>query len=70
MWTHLRTELVIDALEMALAQRRPTDVLHDSDPGTQYTSIGFAQCCCESGVRPSVGDCSDNAHWEESVRRW
>jgi putative transposase len=64
MATHLRTELVLDALEMALAQRRPTDVIHHSDQGTQYTSIAFGQRCREAGVRPStgsVGDCFDNA---------
>ena len=37
MATHLRTELVIDPLEMALAQRRPTDVVRHSDQGSQYT---------------------------------
>ena len=64
MATHLRTELVLDALDMALAQRRPTDVIHHSDQGTQYTSILFGQRCREAGVRPStgsVGDCYDNA---------
>jgi putative transposase len=64
MATHLRTELVLDALEMALTQRRPTDVIHHSDQGTQYTSIAFGQRCREAGVRPSmgsVGDCFDNA---------
>jgi putative transposase len=64
MATHLRTELVLDALEMALAQRRPTEVIHHSDQGSQYTSIAFGQRCREAGVRPSmgsVGDCFDNA---------
>ena len=64
MATHLRTELVLDALEMALSQRRPTDVVHHSDHGTQYTSIAFGKRCREAGVRPSmgsIGDCYDNA---------
>ena len=64
MATHLRTELVVDALNMALAQRRPTEVIHHSDQGTQYTSIAFGLRCREAGVRPSmgsVGDCFDNA---------
>jgi putative transposase len=64
MATHLRTELVLDALNMALGQRRPQGVIHHSDQGTQYTSIGFGQRCREAGVRPSmgsVGDCFDNA---------
>jgi putative transposase len=64
MTTHLRTELVLEALNMALGQRRPQGVIHHSDQGTQYTSIGFGQRCREAGVRPSmgsVGDCFDNA---------
>lgn len=64
MATHLRTELVLAALEMALGQRRPSDVVHHSDQGTQYTSFAFGQRCRQAGVRPSmgsVGDCFDNA---------
>src|SRR6202158_3582476 len=36
MATHLRTELVLEALNMALTQRRPSGVIHHSDQGTQY----------------------------------
>jgi len=64
MATHLRTELVLDALNMALQQRRPSNVIHHSDQGCQYTSIAFGKRCQEMGVRPSmgsVGDCYDNA---------
>ncbi len=64
MATHLRTELVLGALDMALCQRRPTDVIHHSDQGCQYTSIAFGKRCRQFGVRPStgsVGDCYDNA---------
>jgi putative transposase len=67
METHLRTELVLEALNMALAQRRPAGVIHHSDQGTQYTSIAFGMRCREAGVRPSmgsVGDCFDNAMCE------
>jgi putative transposase len=49
---------------MATAQRRPTDVIHHSDQGSQYTSIEFGQRCKKMGVRPSmgsVGDAYDNA---------
>jgi hypothetical protein len=42
MASHLRTELVLAALDMALAQRRPTDVIHHSDQGCQYTSLPSA----------------------------
>jgi putative transposase len=64
MATHLRTELVVAALEMALDQRRPQGVIHHSDQGTQYTSLAFGQRCQQAGVQPSmgsVGDCYDNA---------
>ncbi len=62
--THLRTELVLDALEMAIRQRRPKGVIHHSDQGSQYTSLAFGKRCREAGVRPSmgsVGDAYDNA---------
>jgi putative transposase len=64
MATHLKTQLVLDALEMALLQRRPVGVVHHSDQGTQYTSIAFGRRCQKAGVRPSTGsagDCYDNA---------
>jgi putative transposase len=67
MANHLRTELVLDALEMALGQRRPTDVIHHSDQGSQYTSLAFGGRCREAGIRPSVGsvgDAYDNAMCE------
>ena len=64
MGTHLRTSLVLQALDMALWQRRPKAVIHHSDQPTQYTSIAFGLRCKEAGVRPSmgsVGDAYDNA---------
>jgi putative transposase len=64
---HLRTELVLSALDMALEQRRPEGVIHHSDQGCQYTSFAFGRRCREQGVRPSmgsVGDCYDNAMCE------
>ncbi len=64
MATHLRTELVLEALNMAIWQRRPRSVVHLSDQGSQYTSIAFGARCREAGVRPStgsVGDAYDNA---------
>jgi len=67
METHLRTELVLQALNMALWQRKPDEVIHHSDQGTQYTSIAFGLRCKEAGVRPSmgsVGDAYDNAMCE------
>jgi putative transposase len=67
MATHLRTELVLEALEMAVWQRQPSGVIHHSDQGSQYTSVAFGKRCREAGVRPSmgsVGDAYDNAMCE------
>ena len=64
MANHLRTELVLDAMEAAIGQRRPSSVIHHSDQGCQYTSVAFGKRCGEAGVRPSmgtVGDAYDNA---------
>jgi putative transposase len=63
----LKTRVVLDALDMALAARRPENVIHHSDRGSQYTSIAFGNRCREAGVRPStgsVGDAYDNAMCE------
>ena len=67
MANHLRTELVLQALNMAIWRRRPEGVIHHSDQGSQYTSIAFGKRCKALGVRPSmgsVGDCYDNAMCE------
>lgn len=64
MANHLRTELVLNALNMALARRRPHRVVHHSDKGSQYTSLAFGNRCREMGVVTSTGtagDCFDNA---------
>lgn len=64
MENHLKTDLVLAALDMALAQRRPQAVIHHSDRGTQYTSYAFGKRCREAGIVPSmgsVGDAYDNA---------
>lgn len=65
MASHLRTELVLDALEMALWKRRPAaGLIHHSDHGCQYTSLAFGRRCRDAGITPSmgsVGDAYDNA---------
>ena len=64
---HLRTELVTDALDMAIWRRRPTPeakLIHHSDHGTQYTSWAFGQRLRNAGLlgsMGSVGDALDNA---------
>jgi len=65
--SHLRTELVVDALNIAVGQRKPSTVIHHSDQGCQYTSVAFGLRCREVGVKPSmgsVGDAYDNAMCE------
>ena len=62
---HLRAELVVSALEMAVWNRQPGEgVIHHSDHGCQYTSLLFGKRCQAVGIRcsmGSVGDCYDNA---------
>jgi putative transposase len=61
----LSTRLVLDALEMAIANRRPgAGLIFHSDRGCQYTSYVFGRRCKEAGILPSmgsVGDALDNA---------
>jgi len=70
---HMRTDLVLDALRMALHQRAPgADValVHHSDAGSQYTSIDYTQTLDDAGVLASigtVGDAYDNALAESFV---
>jgi putative transposase len=62
---HIRTELVIDALEMAVANRRPSPgPVHHSDQGSQFTSFAFGRRLRDTGILPSmgaVGTAYDNA---------
>jgi putative transposase len=70
---HMRTDLVLDALRMALGQRRPgadLALVHHSDRGSQYTSIDYTQTLEDHGVLASVGsvgDAYDNALAESFV---
>src|SRR5262245_28304348 len=67
MMTHLTTDLVLAALDMAVRARQPRDVIHHSDHGSQYTSLAFGQHCRTAGIHPSmgtIGDCYDNAMCE------
>ncbi|HZB70237.1 MAG TPA: IS3 family transposase [Sphingomicrobium sp.] len=62
---HMRTELVTDALQMALAQRRPAPgLIWHSDQGSQFVSLAFGQQARAAGIAQSMGsrgDCFDNA---------
>jgi putative transposase len=67
---HMRTELVTDALAMAIHQRRPSvGVIHHSDKGSQYTSLAFGQRCEQAGIRPSTGRTGTCFDCETVVRR-
>jgi putative transposase len=53
---HMRAELVIEALEMAIWQRRPeAGLVHHSDRGGQYVSLIFGQRCRDAGIDLSMG---------------
>ncbi len=62
---HMRTELVTDALQMALAQRRPDPgLIWHSDQGSQFVSLAFGQQARAAGIAQSMGsrgDCYDNS---------
>jgi putative transposase len=62
---HLRTELVLDALDMAISQRNPAaGLVCHSDHGCQYTSFAYGRRLTASGLVASmgtVGDALDNA---------
>ena len=60
---HLRTELVVDALEMALWRRKPNNagLIHHTDRGSQYTALSFGKRLEEAGIVPP---------WEERGRLW
>ena len=62
---HMRFDLVVDALQMAVHRRRPEPgLIHHSDQGGQYVSLGFGQQARDAGISISMGskgDCFDNA---------
>jgi putative transposase len=70
--SHLRTDLALDALEMALWQRRGAHdgLVHHSDRGVQYLSIRYTERLAEAGIEASVGsrgDSYDNAFAESVI---
>lgn len=61
----MTTELVLDALEMGIWQRRRQShnlqgLVHHSDAGSQYTSIRYTERLAEAGAVPSVGSIGDS----------
>jgi putative transposase len=63
--SHMRTELVCDALQMAIANRRPDPgLIWHSDQGSQFVALAFGQQARDAGIAQSMGskgDCYDNA---------
>src|SRR4029079_861479 len=61
----MRAALVVEALQMAVARRRPqAGLVHHSDQGSQYVSLAFGQAARDAGIAVSMGsrgDCFDNA---------
>lgn len=68
---HLRTEIVVDALRMAVWRRKPAaGLVHHSDQGVHYTSLSFSERLKEVGIIPSMGRTGtalDNAMAESFV---
>jgi putative transposase len=68
---HLRTEIVVDALQMAVWRRKPAPgLVHHSDRGAQYTALSFGERLKEVGIAPSMGRTGstlDNAMAESFV---
>ena len=60
--TSLRTDLALDALEMAIWRRRGElqGLVHHSDRGSQYLSIRYTERLAEAGIEPSVGSVGDS----------
>jgi transposase InsO family protein len=62
---HMRSELVVDALQMGLHRRKPAPgLVHHSDLGSQYVSLAFGQQARDAGIAVSMGsrgDAYDNA---------
>ena len=60
MANNLRTEVVLDAVNMAIYTRRPSPgLIHHSDRGSQYTSVEFGSRLREEGLLPSMGSVAD-----------
>ncbi len=62
---HMRSDLVVDALNMAVARRQPeAGLIHHSDQGGQFVSLAFGQAAAKAGIARSMGStgvCWDNA---------
>ena len=63
---HMRSELVVDALQMAIARRQPeAGLIHHSDQGAQFVSLAFGQAAAKAGIARSMGSRGDR--WDNAV---
>jgi putative transposase len=71
MENHLRTQIVVEAVQMAIWRRKPNPgLVHHSDQGVQYTALSFGERLKEVGIAPSMGrtgSALDNAMAESFV---
>ena len=68
--SHMRTTLVLDALRMALSQRRSgadVELVHHSDRGSQYLSYDYTQVLADHGVLASCGSVGDSYGCEQNA---
>ena len=69
--SHMRTDMVLEALEMARAHRgaqRLVGLVTHSDAGSQFTSVRFTERLEEIGARPSIGTVADSFDCEHDPR--
>ena len=66
MANHLRTDLVLDALEMAIWRRDTDGLIHHSDAGCQYTSYRYSERLAEAGIAASIGTVGDSYDCEDA----
>ncbi len=60
MGEHIRAKLVVDALTIAVARRKPGEgLIHHSDRGSQHTSLEFGRTLEQAGILPSMGSVGD-----------
>src|SRR5215211_7688405 len=65
--THMRTELVVDALEMTLWRHKPgAGLIHHTDRGSQFTALSFGRHLQEAGL----GATTSGSRWSVSCKRW
>ena len=71
--SHMRTDMVLDALEMARrsrGNRRLVGLVTHADAGSQFTSVRFTERLDEIGPKPSIGTVADSYDCEHDAGCW